>query len=217
MSSPLDPVASSDDADATRLFAQIVLGVEAATFVEVRPAADIEPAPRRDAAPSAWRGVIVSSKPPAALADEIVAAIDSGPLHLLIADESATAAAVVAILADRSIVPWLLVVPGAADGTPDPAPGLRHVAFDGVRDYFLAGDRISLATNIRAAVTEAAETQTSLRRWRSTALEGWNARGIHSDALNAQQELIDMKQTLSWRVTRPLRAVRSRLPVGTKS
>jgi hypothetical protein len=53
-----------------------------------------------------------------------------------------------------------------------------------------------------------------LLHWRRAALESWAnavASGAGEDALRLHAELEAMRQTVSWRVTRPLRAVRSRM------
>jgi hypothetical protein len=90
------------------------------------------------------------------------------------------------------------------------------VLFDGSGDYFVAEDHLELARNLTAARSDPEGEQTSVRRWRASALEGWHVRSSHSDAVRAQQELFEMKNTVSWRITRPLRAVRRRMPTGIK-
>jgi hypothetical protein len=138
-------------------------------------------------------------------------------LRLLVVDEPSLAARALAALEAQSISPWLIVVSPSAGDSSTALADLRHLLFDGVNDYFAASGQEMLAGKLSTAISDAQLTASSLRRWRASALEGWYARGSASDAFNAAQELIDIKQTLSWRVTRPLRAVRRRLPIGTAS
>jgi hypothetical protein len=59
---------------------------------------------------------------------------------------------------------------------------------------------------------ELAEATQSSVRWRAAALAGWNERGQSSETSRMQREVEAMRATLSWRITRPLRVVRSLSP-----
>lgn len=149
------------------------------------------------------------------LTDPATRAIDpEKPLHLLHLDDPQELPEALATLGAREIRPWVVTTEGPDDGETPPLVGYRHVLFDGTHDYYLADEHIGLANRLARALADNQDAQSSIRRWRASALEGWSARGSLSDTLNAAQELINIKQTLSWRVTRPLRAVRSRVPTA---
>jgi hypothetical protein len=57
-----------------------------------------------------------------------------------------------------------------------------------------------------------AEASESLVRWRAAALAGWNARGLSAESGQVQREIESMRNSLSWRVTKPLRVVRILVP-----
>lgn len=142
---------------------------------------------------------------------------DGGPLHVLHVDSAAAWAPVSALLARQSVQPWIVIAPAQRENA-QLTGSYRHLLFDGTSDVFLADDRLELATNLASCLARSSEDEASISRWRGSALEGWYVRTSKSDALRAQQELVDMRQTLSWRITRPLRAVRRRMPAtGTKT
>jgi len=59
---------------------------------------------------------------------------------------------------------------------------------------------------------ELGEATESAARWRAVALAGWNERGQSSETSRMQREVDAMRETLSWRITRPLRVARSLMP-----
>ncbi len=145
---------------------------------------------------------------------QAVAIDDNEPgkaVHLLLTASPEAAAAALAQLDAAGSTPWFIVVQASAPAT---IGSHRHVLFDGQNDYFAAVEHLPLMDGLAATITGAEQANESIRRWRGAALDGWNTRGSVSDTLNAAQELINIKQTLSWRVTRPLRAVRGRVPAG---
>jgi hypothetical protein len=149
--------------------------------------------------------------------DAAVAGLAGRPLHVLLIGDRSDWTTASALLAERSVRPWVVVVPAGGDSLPA-VPSYRHLLFDGSSDVFLADDRLELAANVASCLARSSDDEASINRWRGSALEGWHARTSKSDALRAQQELLDLKQTLSWRITRPLRAVRRRMPpAGTKT
>ncbi|MCW2527523.1 MAG: FkbM family methyltransferase [Pseudonocardiales bacterium] len=52
--------------------------------------------------------------------------------------------------------------------------------------------------------------------WRAAAVDRWS-HGFQAATVEAQNEIDAMRQTLSWRITRPLRSVRTRVPVPGKA
>jgi len=72
-------------------------------------------------------------------------------------------------------------------------------------------DVADLRRQLAALTAEHAATLADLARWRTAALEGWSEAAA-SPARAASDEVLAMQQTLSWRVTRPLRAVRRFVP-----
>jgi uncharacterized membrane-anchored protein len=82
-----------------------------------------------------------------------------------------------------------------------------------------SADSTRLAAQLEAARAECAqlrqelaEVSYSVVRWRAAALSGWNVRGSSAESGQVQRELEAMRDTLSWRVTKPLRVVRTMLP-----
>ncbi len=145
--------------------------------------------------------------------DELQAAVvEAGPLHVL----------EVPYDLDVEALPWVLVVP--ADGpTRESAPvceGYRHVLFDGVSDLLLAEQHADLApllgypAGVHDDWSSPAQraTDEDLARWREQAVRGWAEQVAAVPVLPEHAEIHAMTQTLSWRVTRPLRAVRTRMP-----
>ena len=62
---------------------------------------------------------------------------------------------------------------------------------------------------LRAELDAAEE---SALRWRAAALAGWNEFGQSADSGQVHREIEAMRNTLSWRVTKPLRVARSLIP-----
>jgi len=124
------------------------------------------------------------------------------------------------VLASGSARPKVLVVgtaPGAARTAMD---GYRLVLHNGVQDVLLqqdsgdlaaalsypAGDLDSFTTARERALAEEVAT------WRARALSSWQEQAAAGPASGGITDLLAMRQSISWRVTRPLRSVRSRLP-----
>ena len=135
-------------------------------------------------------------------------------LQLLLIDDPGDATTVSA-LATRSVTPWMVAIESGGSEMASLA-GFRHIVYDGRYDVFLSSEHVGLADRVGALVCGAAGADASIRRWRASALEGWHARSSLSHAISANQELIAMRQTLSWRITRPLRIVRRRALAGAK-
>ncbi len=123
---------------------------------------------------------------------------------------------------DLSLRPWVLVLP-AASPTRERAPerdGYRPVLFDGVSDLLLADEHAELAPLLGypAGVLDDWSSPAQrvvgedLARWRDQAVRGWQEQVASVPVLPEHAEIHAMMQTLSWRVTRPLRAVRTRMP-----
>lgn len=120
--------------------------------------------------------------------------------------------------------PWVLVVEAPSPTRPE-APvrdGYRHVLFDGVSDLLLADGHADLApllgypAGVLDDWTSPAQrlAETDLAGWREQAVRGWQDQVASVPVLPEHAEIHAMMQTLSWRVTRPLRAVRTRMPRG---
>lgn len=149
----------------------------------------------------------------------IAACAEAGGLHVLEVPYDLTVA-----LEAR---PWVLVVP-AVSPTRKSAPvreGYRHVLFDGVSDLLLADEHAELARLLGYPAgalddwTSPAQRDTveDLARWRERAVQGWQEQVAAVAILPEQGELHAMRQTVSWRVTRPLRAVRTRMPARPRA
>lgn len=116
------------------------------------------------------------------------------------------------------------------------AAGYEGTLFDGVSRFYVAHDRVrevgpALAypacrrdhyvdASVEALRAERDELVEDLLRWRTRAIEGWTGAGPGAvrtplegpelaELFAARQDLADIRRTLSWRVTKPLRAVRS--------
>lgn len=158
--------------------------------------------------------------------------VPDGPCHVLAAEHTDPAA--VTELVGRT-QPWVVVVAGDAVAA---VPALRDAGYDVALDIgpsaiLVAGAHGDLTAQLRhpanslddyvdaAAVTQQADLDTlteELQRWRGLAVSEWatwqprysSEWTVHDqrerDSLRAQLEAI--QQTLSWRITRPLRALR---------
>ncbi len=83
--------------------------------------------------------------------------------------------------------------------TPDLAPGS---GVDGPSDVGrLSAERDALRT-------ELAQLRAQVEHWRAAALDGWEQAAQEGGHHVGGDEAAAMRQTLSWRITRPLRAVR---------
>ncbi len=76
----------------------------------------------------------------------------------------------------------------------------------------LLAERDALLAERDALAESLAEATAAVVRWRSAALNRWEAAAPGGLSLSAQQEIEAMRNTVSWRVTKPLRAVRTRMP-----
>lgn len=75
----------------------------------------------------------------------------------------------------------------------------------------MAGIVVDREGALAAAQQELSSTRAELVRWRSVAVDRW-AQAVQATSPDLQHELAALRSTVSWRVTRPLRAVRTRLP-----
>lgn len=148
------------------------------------------------------------------------AAAEAGPLHVLGVPSVHLGADP---LVPEDVRPWVLVVT-VPSPTRERAPerdGYRHVLFDGVSDLLLAEEHADLAALLGYPAgalddwSSPAQRQADqdLARWREQAVRGWQEQVAAVTVLPEHAEIHAMTQTLSWRVTRPLRAVRTRMPV----
>jgi hypothetical protein len=130
-------------------------------------------------------------------------------------------------LGDLDATPWVVVV--AAPAGPDrPAPpaaaGYRHCLFTGSSDVLVSEEHRELAPKLSYPAcghdsyqrAEDRQRAADLETWRARALEGWDGRAASPQQAGAHQELIAMRRSVSWRVTKPLRAVRLRLPAAPR-
>lgn len=114
--------------------------------------------------------------------------------------------------------PEVLVVSTSPGADPTLVGGYRLVLDDGAQHVLLredatqqvespsepAGDLTSTTARERALAEEVAS-------WRARALSAWEEQAAAGPASGGITDLLAMRQSLSWRVTRPLRSVRSRL------
>jgi hypothetical protein len=114
--------------------------------------------------------------------------------------------------------------------------GYQLCLFDGVNGYFVhpehaaeLGTALSYPASSRelfstpavreleqqqaALAGELAEAAKTIIQWRAAALQRWDAATGGGQPSHAYRELEAMRNTVSWRVTRPLRAVRRRVPL----
>jgi hypothetical protein len=159
-------------------------------------------------------------------------------LHVLLLDACGSEGAVLAGLDLDGLHPWVLVVAATAPGTATPthgqwepavlAAGYRLCLFDGISRFYVAEEHADLQPGLsypacaldafeehldQETVPSRAELLDQVRRWRTEALTAWGAAGeapmVEAAELdNAERELAAMRATLSWRITRPVRAIR---------
>jgi len=172
-------------------------------------------------------GWVVASLSEAAAAD----GLGEDHIHVLAGADDATTVATLASLSALGLTPWVVVT---ASGTrtsraaKDPrkpilAAGYVHCLFDGVNNVFVHESHRALADLLsypacsrddftRPAERALAEAEHSAERWRAAAVETWSNAAHNQTFSNIAQELVAMQQTVSWRVTKPLRAVRRIAP-----
>ena len=97
---------------------------------------------------------------------------------------------------------------------PDQASELRSALSypAGSRDLFRGPALRAAETEIETLGAELAATSATIISWRATALQRWNDAVTRHPPVQASAELEAMRNTVSWRVTKPLRAVRRRVP-----
>ncbi|SDI93971.1 hypothetical protein SAMN05444157_0899 [Frankineae bacterium MT45] len=176
-----------------------------------------------------WKGQSVRVEAPE-LAAKTIAGLELGPeVQVVSLDSARLVGPTLEALHARGSLPWVVLVtvsaaerpPGA--GKPELA-GYTHTLFDGVSDYFLRLDHPELAAGLgypacsrddfttpaqRELTVELDDATAAAGKWQAKALAGWNEHAAFN-ASSAAQELIAIRKTVSWRVTKPLRAVRVR-------
>lgn len=147
------------------------------------------------------------------------------PVHVLAGGDLTATARALAALGERGIAPWVVVL--VADAAAVDVPDYRHCHFDGVDHVLLHEDHAELEDLLaypacsRDRYVTAAQRELEAQRdqaradaadWRRAALERWEEVAASSLGSRALQELHAMQNTVSWRVTKPLRAVRRLSP-----
>jgi len=175
-----------------------------------------------------WSGTVALNAPDAAQALQSW----TGDLHLVAIAGSDATDEVIAALESAPTRPWVIVAP------PEHTDRLvaaryRPALFDGISRFFHAEEHAELATAlgypacaldaaVDAAAAELAATNAELleqlTRWRGRAVSAWAAWDpprISDWSVDDQRELDRLRleirathQTLSWRITRPIRAIR---------
>ncbi len=141
---------------------------------------------------------------------------DIDDVHVLLVGSGDTTASRSALLA--SVRPWVVLVRGeradAAVWERDLADAKYVLAvFDGRTHYFVSPQHDDLPSAFATGDTAAWDALVDeVVRWRTAALGRWAlATGNQPTSENhAEHELHAIRQTVSWRVTAPLRKVRSR-------
>ncbi|MCV2395829.1 hypothetical protein OEB99_16055 [Actinotalea sp. M2MS4P-6] len=189
-------------------------------------------APDRHALHAAQRPQDLTLAP--AQADQV--AEPDGDLHVLVLHAGDTSRSVLAAIDLDARRPWVVVADASLDAGRLAAAGWTPGVHDGVSRFWSAPDHPELAAqldhpacslddSIDARVVEleerVAELSDQLSRWRGRAISSWAAwepRQVpdwsvdHQRELDrAKLELAQMQQTISWRLTRPIRAFRRRM------
>jgi hypothetical protein len=206
-------------------------------FLEILPQQASEYSVTRALTERGWTGLTLDRNE----ADHAAVALDGAgwsghPLPLLVAADPAAAST--ALVALRPVAEPTVVL---VEGSPaDQLPGFdtyQVAQFNGVsafhvhasaaaqlrddlsypassRDEFTTPDQRRLVAERDALAAQLRTAAADVVRWRAAALQRWNAAAAGADPGWAHRELEAMRNTVSWRVTRPLRAVRRRLPVS---
>ena len=179
-----------------------------------------------------WTGFVRAGDRPDDVAVEGPSELPAAPLHLLLWASDLTIADLADVL-DRT-QPWVVVAPAkSAIDEALAAKGYRAALYDGFSRFHLAAasadrapalDRPASSRDgyVDAAVAtvraENEELRRELVRWRGIALKSWASWEprrpaewtIHDERErdSLREEIEKMQRTLSWRVTRPLRALR---------
>ncbi|CAL8972036.1 MAG: hypothetical protein BGO38_13325 [Cellulomonas sp. 73-145] len=160
------------------------------------------------------------------------------PIHFLLIDVEGAERSVLASVDLHRWRPWVLVVEATNPLSPEPshmawedgvlAADYRLCLFDGLSRFYVAAEHEELAAALsypacphdvydtrvaRDAREERRELLDEVLRWRALALEGWARSATppsDDEAERLRAELAAMRATISWRVTAPLRSVRSR-------
>lgn len=186
--------------------------------------------------------LLTQSRPTVQVTDSAAAAglAADGPLHVLVMGGAAPAG-LVASLADGSVVPWVVLVdqPAGEVEAALTSAGFQPGVHDGISRFWGSPDHAELATALdhpACALDDATDARLAdlaranahlsaeLRHWRGravTAWASWEPTLIADWSVDDQRELdhlrlelAKLQQTVSWRVTRPLRAVRRRMGQG---
>ena len=162
-------------------------------------------------------------------ADDLAAGWDSiaagSDIHLLRVAERVDHLAALTALDLRARRAWIVIVEGTQDGVTEAMDryGYLHTLFDGRSRIYVARERApALAyaasyppcaaddfttTEVATLRAELREARLDADQWRATALSAW------ADTLTARpdidEQIAAIHSTLSWRITKPLRAVRS--------
>jgi len=221
------PVTSTPFASRARNAEDVVIwralrSVEDGRAVEVGDHGDASPV-----GALADHGWAVASLGEAAAVDGLAA----GDVHVLAGADDATTVATLAGLSALSLTPWVVVTASgsrASRAAKDPrkpilAAGYVHCLFDGVNNLFVHESHRELADQLsypacsrdeftRPADRALADAEHRAADWRAAAVETWTNAAHNQTFSNIAQELVSMQQTVSWRVTKPLRAVRRIVP-----
>jgi hypothetical protein len=194
-------------------------GVEAGFAVEI--------APGRPFSPLAALGSLGWTVAPADSPD-LAGALGAGPIHVLAGGDDA---ATVAVLGTLPSPPWVVLTASGSKpgrGANDPrkpikSAGYAHCVFDGVNNFYLheshreLADALSYPACSRDCFVSAheqeltaalAQAQADLGTWRAAAVDSWARSATNLTSSAAAAELEAMRNTLSWRITKPLRSVR---------
>lgn len=118
--------------------------------------------------------------------------------------------------------PRVVVVATSPSARRAAAEGYQLVLHNGGQDVLLRSDDGQLAADLSYPAGDLDRFTTARERaladevdtWRARALSAWEDRATAGPDSGGLADLLAMRQSLSWRVTRPLRSVRSRLPGG---
>jgi hypothetical protein len=79
-------------------------------------------------------------------------------------------------------------------------------------DGDLAAELVAARAECDRLRAELLEVSQSVVRWRAAALAGWSTRAQTGDSVAISREIDAIHNTVSWRVTKPLRTVRTMMP-----
>lgn len=179
-----------------------------------------------------WVGAVRGAARPGDLEVAEPADLPSETLHVLLWDADLPTDDLPDVLTRTS--PWVVVAPDVAGAAAAlAAHGYREVQHNGVSTFHVSGTRTELIPALAhpastrdafmpadtvALRAENEELRHELVRWRGLALRSWASWEprqatewtIHDERErdSLREEIRKMQQTLSWRVTRPLRALR---------